>query len=58
MVLNCAVRILLTVAAKVDLDIDRIDVCTAFLHGELEEEISTCHSEGFAEKTKEERFAN
>ncbi|KAH9714593.1 hypothetical protein KPL71_020713 [Citrus sinensis] len=47
------VRIVLAMCATFDLHLEQLDVKTAFLHGELEEEIYMLQPEGFAETGKE-----
>ncbi|KAH9762162.1 Integrase catalytic domain-containing protein [Citrus sinensis] len=47
------VRIVLAICATFDLHLEHLDVKTAFLHGELEEEIYMLQPEGFAETGKE-----
>ncbi|KAH9663295.1 hypothetical protein KPL70_019630 [Citrus sinensis] len=47
------VRIVLAMCATFDLHLEQLDVKTAFLHGELKEEIYMLQPEGFAEKGKE-----
>ena len=47
------VRVVLAMCATFDLNFEQLDVKTAFLHGELEEEIYMLQPEGFAEKGKE-----
>ncbi|KAH9754149.1 Integrase catalytic domain-containing protein [Citrus sinensis] len=47
------VRIILAMCATFDLHLEQLDVKTAFLHGELEEEIYMLQPEGFAETGKE-----
>ncbi|KAH9647728.1 hypothetical protein KPL70_025300 [Citrus sinensis] len=47
------VRIVLAMCATFDLHLEQLDVKTAFLHGELEEEIYMLQLEGFAETGKE-----
>ncbi|KAH9770304.1 hypothetical protein KPL71_012330 [Citrus sinensis] len=47
------VRVVLAMCATFDLHIEQLDVKTAFLHGELEEEIYMLQPEGFAETGKE-----
>ncbi|KAH9746316.1 hypothetical protein KPL70_004379 [Citrus sinensis] len=47
------VRIVLAMCATFDLHLEQLDVKTAFLHGELEEEIYMLQPEGFTETGKE-----
>ena len=42
-----SIRVMMAKAAKFDLEIDQMDVKTAFLHGELEEKIYMEQPEGF-----------
>lgn len=48
-----SLRIILGLAASMDLEIEQFDVKTAFLHGDLEEEIYMEQPEGFKTKGKE-----
>lgn len=48
-----SIRAILGLAAKLDLEIEQLDVKTAFLHGDLEEEIYMEQPEGFVEPGKE-----
>ncbi|KAK2457000.1 hypothetical protein QL285_004317 [Trifolium repens] len=48
-----SIRAILGLAAKLDLEIEQLDVKTAFLHGDLEEEIYMEQPEGFTEPGKE-----
>lgn len=48
-----SIRIVLSLAAILDLEIEQMDVRTAFLHGDLEEEIYMIQPEGFVVKGKE-----
>ena len=48
-----SIRVLLGLAASMDLEIEQLDVKTAFLHGDLEEEIYMHQPEGFEVKGKE-----
>jgi hypothetical protein len=49
-----SIRELMSLVATFDLEIEKIDVNTAFLHGELEEEIYMKWHEGFVVKGKKE----
>ncbi|KAH9762947.1 hypothetical protein KPL70_001004 [Citrus sinensis] len=49
-----SIRILLAIAAYNDLELDQMDVKTAFLHGNLEEEILMDQPEGFIEEGTED----
>lgn len=44
---HTTLRTLFTMAAELDLDIDHLDVVTAFLHGDLEEDIYMEQSKGY-----------
>ncbi|MCO5614827.1 hypothetical protein L7F22_069111 [Adiantum nelumboides] len=46
-------RMLLALVATEEMELDQMDVITAFLHGDLEEEIYMQQSEGFVQKGKE-----
>jgi len=48
-----SIRVVLALAASLDLEIEQMDVKTAFLHGDLEEEIYMQQPEGFVMKGKE-----
>ena len=48
-----SIRTILRIAARMDLEIEQLDVKTTFLHGELNKEIYMQHPEGFVEKGKE-----
>lgn len=47
------IRVILAMCATFDLYLEQLDVKTAFLHGELEEEIYMLQPEGFEEQGKE-----
>ena len=47
------IRVVLAMCAALDLHLEQLDVKTAFLHGELEEEIYMLQPEGFKEQGKE-----
>ncbi|KAK8916316.1 hypothetical protein KSP39_PZI023164 [Platanthera zijinensis] len=49
-----SIRMVLSIAAVHDLEIEQMDVKTAFLHGDLEEEIYMRQPEGFEAKGKED----
>ncbi|GAA0160349.1 hypothetical protein LIER_39024 [Lithospermum erythrorhizon] len=49
-----SIRLVLRLAASLDLEIEQLDVKTAFLHGNLDEEIFMEQPEGFKERGKED----
>ncbi|CAL1379209.1 unnamed protein product [Linum trigynum] len=49
-----SIRVVLGLAASLDLEVEQLDVKTAFLHGDLEEEIYMDQPEGFEVKGKED----
>jgi len=53
MVKISSIRVVLGLVASLNLEIDQLDVKTAFLHGDLEEDIYMVQPEGFAVKGKE-----
>jgi hypothetical protein len=53
MVKMSSIRIVLGLAANMNLEIEQLDVKTAFLHGDLEEEIYMEQPEGFTTRDKE-----
>ena len=48
------IRIMLSLAATLDLEVEQMDVKTAFLHGDLEEEIYMKQPDGFLVEGKED----
>ncbi|KAL3821238.1 hypothetical protein ACJIZ3_007143 [Penstemon smallii] len=50
---HSSIRILLALVAQFDLELAQLDVKTAFLHGDLDEEIYMCQPEGFKAAGKE-----
>ena len=48
-----SIRMVLSIAASMDLEVEQLDVKVAFLHGDLEEEIYMQQPEGFIKKGKE-----
>src|ERR1044072_9168661 len=50
---HSSIRILLAIVAQFDLELEQLDVKTAFLHGELEEQIYMKQPEGFEVQGKE-----
>ena len=50
---HTSIRILLSIVATHNLELEQLDVKTSFLHGNLEEEIYMVHLEGFKEPGKE-----
>ena len=50
-----SIRVILGLTASLDLVLEQMDVKTAFLHGDLEEEIYMVQPEGFEAKGKEHK---
>ncbi|KAJ0535983.1 putative RNA-directed DNA polymerase [Helianthus annuus] len=50
----CSIRVILGLAASLDLEVEQMDVKTAFLHGDLDKEIYMEQPEGFQVKGKED----
>ena len=50
----CSIRVVLGLAASLDLEVEQMDVKTAFLHGDLDKEIYMEQPEGFQVKGKED----
>ena len=53
-----SIRLILTIVAHLDLELYQIDVKTAFLNGELNEEIYMNQPVGFTANGEERKFAN
>ncbi|GKG08380.1 transposable element, partial [Tanacetum coccineum] len=51
---HTSIRVLLSLVAHHDLELEQLDVKTTFLHGDLEEEIYMSQPEGFAVQGKED----
>jgi hypothetical protein len=49
-----SIRFILSITVTFDLEVEQMDVKTAFLHGDLKEEIYMKHPEGFVVKGKKE----
>ena len=52
------VRLLLALSAREDWEIEALDVKTAFLYGNLDEELYMEQPEGFVVKEQEKKFIN
>ena len=50
---HTSIRVLLTLVAQYDMELEQLDVKTAFLHGDLEEVIYMAQPEGFKEAGNE-----
>ena len=51
---HTSIRVLLALVAQFDLELEQLDVMTAFLHGDLEEEIYMSQLEGYGVVGKED----
>nr|GEX85121.1 retrovirus-related Pol polyprotein from transposon TNT 1-94 [Tanacetum cinerariifolium] len=49
-----SIRVVLGLAASLDLEVEQMDVKTAFLHGDLDKEINMEQPEGYQVKGKED----
>ena len=52
---HCSIRVLIAMVAMWDLELEQMDVKTAFLHDSLEEEIYTLQPEGFVKSSSEKK---
>jgi hypothetical protein len=52
---HSSIRFLCSLAAQLDLEVDHLDVVTAFLQGDLHEEIYMSHPEGFVVEGEEDK---
>ena len=53
-----SIRVVLDLAASLDLEVEQMDVKTALLHGDLDEEIYMEQPEGLKSRVKRIMFAN
>ncbi|KAM2653490.1 hypothetical protein EV2_025124 [Malus domestica] len=53
---HSSIRIMLALVVQYDLELMQLDVKTAFLHGDLNEEIYMCQPDGYTVKGKENLF--
>lgn len=53
---HCSIRMILSFAVQDSMELEQLDVKTAFLHGELEEQIYMIQPEGFIKKVRKTRF--
>ncbi|KAG7563868.1 Integrase catalytic core [Arabidopsis suecica] len=53
---HTSIRILMSAVVDQDLELEQMDVKTAFLHGNLEEELYMEQPEGFVSETEKEKF--
>ncbi len=56
--MNTSIRSLLAIANQLNLEVHALDVSTAFLNGELEEEIYMSQPEGYVKEGEEELVCN
>lgn len=52
---HVSIRLLLSIVAQLDLELEQLDVKTTFLHGNLEEHILMSQLEGYAVESSEEQ---
>lgn len=52
---HCSIRILMVVVTQFDMELQQLNVKTAFLHGDLEEPIFMTQSKGFVLSGNEEK---
>lgn len=48
---HSSIRVILSLVANLDLELEQLDIKTVFLHGDLKEEIYMSQPEGFANKS-------
>lgn len=54
---HTSIRMMLSLVAQEDMELEQLDVRTVFLHGDIEEQIYMTQPEGFAKKDEEDKVS-